>query len=52
METADSTYGSDKDGLVCGYLFVPGQPATPIGADAGADWLAAPARTMTMPWWR
>jgi hypothetical protein len=49
VETADSTYGSDKDGLVCEYLFVPGQPETAIGADAGADWLA---RTMTMPWWR
>jgi zinc transporter len=43
VETADSTYGSDKDGLVCGYLFVPGAPATPI--DAAADWLAVPARS-------
>jgi zinc transporter len=45
VETADSTYGSDKDGLVCGYLLVPGAPATPIDADAAADWLAAPARS-------
>jgi hypothetical protein len=24
METIESTYGSDKDGLVWGYRFVPG----------------------------
>ncbi len=46
-ETADSTYGSDKDGLVCGYLFAPGRPATPIDAPAAADWLAARGRTAT-----
>jgi zinc transporter len=45
VETADSTYGSDKDGLVCGYLFVPGAPATPIDADAAAEWLAAAVRS-------
>jgi hypothetical protein len=47
VETADSTYGSDKDGPVCGYLFVPGQPATPIDADGAADWLDAPVQSPT-----
>jgi hypothetical protein len=47
VETADSTYGSEKDGLVCGYLFVHGAPATPIDADAAAEWLAAAVRSPT-----
>jgi zinc transporter len=37
----DTTYGSDRDGLVCGYLFTPGQPATAIGADVAAEWLSS-----------
>ena len=39
MASPETTYGSDKDGLVCGYLFSPGQPATPLDADAGTQWL-------------
>src|SRR5687767_8081881 len=37
----DPTYGSDKDGLVWGYVIVPGQPARQVDADAARDWLAA-----------
>lgn len=42
MAILDPTYGSDKDGLVWGYFFVPGEPARPVDADAARDWLAAP----------
>jgi zinc transporter len=33
------TYGSDKDGLVCGFLFAPGEPARVVDAAEGARWL-------------
>jgi zinc transporter len=36
----DAAYGSDRDGLVCGYLFSPGQAAVSIGSDEAAAWLA------------
>lgn len=42
METAGGSYGSDKDGLVWGYLFVPGQVPVPLDPDAAAAWIAAP----------
>ena len=29
----ETTYGSDEVGLVCGYVFEPGQPGQPLGAD-------------------
>jgi zinc transporter len=32
----DPTYGSDKDGLVWGYFFVPGEPARPVDAEPAA----------------
>lgn len=35
-------YGSDKHGLICGYLFVDGASGAPIGPDDAATWLAAP----------
>ncbi len=38
----DATYGSDKHGLVWGYLFTPGQPAQVIDAEAAALRLASP----------
>ncbi len=41
MTTPDTTYGSDRDGLVCGYLFTPGQSATAIGAEVAAEWLSS-----------
>ncbi len=37
----DSTYGSDKAGLVYGYLFVPGQAGRPLDSDEAAEFLAA-----------
>ena len=42
MDQLDPTYGSDKDGLVWGYVIIPGQPARQVDADAARDWLAAP----------
>lgn len=36
----DSAYGSDKTGLVWGYLFEPGQAARPIDCDAALQVLA------------
>jgi zinc transporter len=41
VETIESTYGSDKDGLVWGYRFVPGEPASPVGCDGAASLLRA-----------
>lgn len=41
-QTIDSTYGSDRHGLVWGYLFAPGQAAQPITSEAAAAFLAAP----------
>ncbi len=35
------SYGSDKHGLVCGYLFLPGQAPTHIEGDAALEWLAS-----------
>jgi zinc transporter len=34
-------YGSDKNGLVCGYLFAPGQPPRLIEGETALQWLAA-----------
>ena len=45
-----STYGSDKDGLVCAYLFGPGEADRSIDADAAAAWLAAPAAAGAFLW--
>ncbi len=36
-------YGSDKHGLVWGYLFTPGRPPQPIECDAALKWLSTPA---------
>src|SRR6201991_371112 len=38
----DVTYGSDKTGLVWGYLFEPGTPPRQIECDAALNWLATP----------
>ncbi len=40
MDPAELSYGSDKHGLVWGYLFVTGQPAVPLDSDTAAAWLA------------
>ena len=34
MDTVDTTFGSDRFGLVWGYRFAPGQPATAIDCEA------------------
>lgn len=41
-QTIDSSYGSDRHGLVWGYVFAPGRPAQPITSEAAAAFLAAP----------
>ncbi|HSI51047.1 MAG TPA: transporter [Ideonella sp.] len=33
-------YGPDEKGLICGYVFAPGQPGQPIGPDQALAWLA------------
>lgn len=44
MISTESRYGSDKHGLVWGYLFEPGQAAAHIDSDAASEWLAAQQR--------
>jgi zinc transporter len=39
MEIAESSYGSDKNGLIWAYLFVPDQPARELDSSAAAGWL-------------
>ncbi|NVD98918.1 transporter [Massilia sp. BJB1822] len=39
MQASAVTYGSDQNGLVCGYLFGRGEQPEPIEADAASDWL-------------
>lgn len=41
LESPDSTYGSDKHGLVWGYLMVPGQAPVAIDSEQAAERLAA-----------
>jgi len=36
---AGATYGSDRDGLICGFVFAPGQPAAALTADSAAAWM-------------
>jgi zinc transporter len=42
VNPAELAYGSDKTGLVWGYLFQPGKPPQQIECDAGLHWLANP----------
>ncbi|WKB51821.1 transporter [Eleftheria terrae] len=39
MHTPNASYGCDEHGLVCGYLFEPGQPGRPIGSAEAPPWL-------------
>ena len=51
MRVIDKTYGSNEDGLVWGYRFVPGQPAQSIGTQEAAELLAAgDAAPQTFVW--
>ncbi len=43
MKIISDTYGSDPSGLICGYLFSPGQVGRPINAEDAVRWLAEPA---------
>jgi zinc transporter len=42
LKLAPVDYGSDKHGLVWGYLFVPAEPPRPVECHAALEWLAAP----------
>jgi zinc transporter len=45
LETVEATYGSDRGGLVWGYLFEPGGPARLVDCDAAAQLLGAATRS-------
>ncbi len=45
-----STYGSDKDGLVCAYLFAPKEAGQTIDADQAGAWLSAPQAPGSFLW--
>ncbi len=45
VNPSELAYGSDKTGLVWGYLFRPGQPPRQIESDAALQWLAEPQDT-------
>ena len=40
MATLPARYGSDENGLICGYRFAPDAPGEVIGLDAAVRWLA------------
>ena len=50
MVIAESMYGSDRAGLVCGYVFQPGDPGRAIESDAAAGHLAARPRGGEFLW--
>jgi hypothetical protein len=39
LEPIESTYGSDKHGLVCAYQMLPGAPAVPLDSAGLTAWL-------------
>lgn len=45
-----STYGSDKDGLVCAYQFGRGEAGQAIDADQTAAWLGVPQTSGSFLW--
>ena len=47
---AIATYGSDKDGLVCSYLFADGGRGQPIAADEAVMWLDTPGAPGAFVW--
>ena len=50
MLIPDSTYGSDEAGLVCGYLFAPGEAGQPAGSDAAVAWVRSPPPDGSFLW--
>jgi zinc transporter len=49
VETVETTYGSDRAGLVCGYLFMPGLPGCGVTSQEAETWLHAPTEERTEP---
>jgi zinc transporter len=43
VETVETTYGSDRAGLVCGYLFMSGLPGLALTSQDAEAWLQTPA---------
>jgi len=43
LDPIESTYGSDKNGLVCAYQLLPGAPAVPLDSSGLSAWLALAA---------
>src|SRR5262245_18786646 len=41
MAAVEAKYGSDQAGLVCAYVFTPGQRGCAIDADEAASWMAS-----------
>jgi len=39
LTAAIGSYGSDAHGLICGYLFEPGQPGSPIDSGPAGHWI-------------
>lgn len=50
MSQAFATYGSDEDGLICGFAFEPGQPGRALTLYAARDWLAEPRADTGFLW--
>ena len=50
MLIPESTYGSDEAGLVCGYLFAPGEGGCPLGSEAAVEWVKAPPADGAFLW--
>jgi zinc transporter len=44
MKRPEVVYGSDRHGLIWGYLFSPSHPPTELDAETAVAWLAAPRR--------
>jgi zinc transporter len=50
MRIPETTYGSDKDGLVCAYFFAPGAPGRPADGDEAVRWLQAAPEPRSFLW--
>ncbi|MGY4829650.1 transporter [Sphaerotilaceae bacterium SBD11-9] len=46
-----STYGADEAGLICGFLFEPGQAAVELGSAQAAQWLATDSHSANSFLW-
>lgn len=50
VSAAIGTYGSDAQGLICGYRFERGRPGSPVDALVALQWLAQPAPGDSFVW--